>query len=317
MAELMAWLQGLLLALGIGVGGPEGQWVQGYAEGEQIRVAAPVEGELAILAVERGAWVEAGAPLFALDRTMQTAARDDAEATLRRAEADLADLRKGERDEELAAIEARRAQAEADLMLAEQRLRRQEDLVRTNAAVRDRLDEAMAQAKSDRALVGQLTAELAVAKLGARTDRIAAAEEQVVAARAGLASAEHRLGELAPTAPRASRVEDTHFRQGERVPAGKPVVSLLPPENIKLRFFVPEPLLARLAPGGQVGWACDGCPSGLTARIGFVSGEAEFTPPVIYSIGAREKLVFMVEAWPEGTFRPRPGQPVDVRLPPS
>lgn len=315
MSGILAWLHGLLLAIGIGGPARDGVWVQGYAEGEQVRVAAPLEGELATLAVERGAVVAAGAPLFALDPTIQRAARDEAAAALGRAEADLADLRKGERDEELAAIEARRTQAEADLMLAEQRLRRQEELVRTNAAARDRLDEAQAQAKSDRALVEQLAAELAVARLGARSDRIEAAEAEVASARAALAAAEHRLAELAPTAPRAARVEDTHFRPGERVPAGKPVVSLLPPENVKLRFFVPEPQLARLAAGGEVAWTCDGCPPDLKARVSFVSGEAEFTPPVIYSIGSREKLVYMVEARPGGGFLPRPGQPVDVRLP--
>ena len=315
MAELMAWLQGLLLAIGIGGPARQGVWVQGYVEGEQVRVSAPVEGRLASLDVERGAEVAAGAPLFTLDQTIQRAVRDEALATLRRAEASLADLRKGERDEELAAIEARRAQAQADLVLAEQRLRRQEELVRSSASARDRLDEATAQAKSDRALVEQLTAELAVARLGGRSDRIDAAEAEVAAAEAALASAEHRLGELAPVAPTAARVEDTHFRPGERVPADWPVVSLLPPGNIKLRFFVPETLLSRLALGIEVSWTCDGCPPDLTARISFVSGEAEFTPPVIYSIGSREKLVFMVEARPAGGFLPRPGQPVDVRLP--
>ncbi|HMR29962.1 MAG TPA: HlyD family efflux transporter periplasmic adaptor subunit [Geminicoccaceae bacterium] len=315
MAEIMAWLQGLLLAIGIGGTARDGTWVQGYAEGEQIRVAAPLEGELAMLAVERGAAVEAGAPLFALDPTIQLAARDEALARLRRAEADLADLRKGERDEELAAIEARQAQAQADLVLAEQRLRRQEELVRSSASARDRLDEATAQAKSDRALVDQLVAELAVARLGARSDRIAAAGQEVAAATAALAGAEHLLAELAPTAPVAARVEDTHFRPGERVPAGRPVVSLLPPGNIKLRFFVPQVLLSRLSQGAQVGWTCDGCPPDLAATVGFVSGEAEFTPPVIYSIGSRDKLVFMVEARPAAGFLPRPGQPVDVRLP--
>lgn len=315
MSELLAWLQSLLLAIGIGGPAREGVWVQGYVEGELVRVSAPVEGRLASLAVERGAEVAAGAPLFALDQTIQRAARDEAAATLRRAQANLADLRKGEREEELAAIEARRAQAEADLVLAEQRLRRQQELVRTSASARDRLDEAMAEAKSDRALVDQLTAELAVARLGGRSDRIDAAEAEVAAAEAGLASAEHRLAELAPVAPTAARVEDTHFRPGERVPADRPVVSLLPPENVKLRFFVPEPRLSRLAQGIEVAWSCDGCPAGLTARISFVSGEAEFTPPVIYSIGSREKLVFMVEARPVAGFLPRPGQPVDVRLP--
>ena len=315
MNEILAWLQGLLLAIGIGSGGRDGRWVQGYAEGELVRMAAPVEGQLAQLAVARGDGVEAGARLFALDATVERAARDEAAAALRQAEADLADLRKGAREPELAAIDAQRAQAEADLRLAEQRLRRQQELVASNAAARDRLDEATAAAEHGRARISQLAADRAVAALPGRDDRIAAAEAQVEAARAALARTERRLAEIAPAAPVAARVEDTHFRPGERVPAGRPVVSLLPPENVKLRFFVPEPQLGRLWPGKEVAWACDGCPSGLTARVGFIAGEAEFTPPVIYSVGSREKLVFMVEAWPAAGFLPRPGQPVDVRLP--
>jgi HlyD family secretion protein len=315
MSEILRWLQALLVAVGIGAPAREGTWVQGYVEGEQVRIAAPVEGELATLSVERGAAVEAGAPLFALDPTIEQASRDEALAALRRAEANLADLRKGERAPELAAIEAQRAQAEADLGLAEQRLRRQQELVKTSASARDRLDEAAAEAGRLKARVAELAAELTVATLGARLDRIAAAEAEVATARAALSAAERRLTEIAPTAPVAARVEDTHFRPGERVPASRPVVSLLPPENVKLRFFVPEPMLARLSPGSTVDWSCDGCPIGLTARVSFIAGEAEFTPPVIYSVGSREKLVFMVEARPAAGFLPRPGQPVDVRLP--
>jgi HlyD family secretion protein len=314
-AEILAWLQALLVAIGIGGPAREGVWVQGYGEGEQVRVAAPVERELATLAVERGQWVEAGAPLFALDTTMERAARDEAQAALRRAEANLADLEKGDRAAELAVITAQREQAEADLRLAEQRLRRQQELVKTSASARAELDEAVAEAAQDRARVEELAAQWEVATLGARVDRLAAARAEVAAAEASLIQAEHRLALIAPTAPVAARVEDTHFRPGERVPAGRPVVSLLPPANIKLRFFVPEPLLSRLSPGTALAWACDGCPADLTATVSFIAGEAEFTPPVIYSVGSREKLVFMVEARPTPGFLPRPGQPVDVKLP--
>lgn len=315
MSEVLAWLHGLLLA--IGLGGPAGgdDWVQGYVEGEQVRVAAPVEGELATLSVQRGSLVEPGDALFALDPTVQRATRDEALAALDRARSNLADLGKGDRPSELADLEAQRDQARADLQLAEQRLRRQQELVRTSASARDQLDQAEATAQRYRARVEQLTAQLETARLGARADRVAAAGAEVEAAKAALASAERRLAEMAPAAQRAARVEDTYFRPGERVPASKPVVSLLPPENVKLRFFVPEPLLSRVSQDAQVAWSCDGCPPDLTARISFISGEAEFTPPVIYSVGSRDKLVYMVEAKPAEGFLPRPGQPVDVRLP--
>jgi HlyD family secretion protein len=111
-------------------------------------------------------------------------------------------------------------------------------------------------------------------------------------------------------------VYDVIYRVGERVPANAPVVVLLPDDAVKLRFFVPETRLAQLAVGDRVGVSCDGCPAGLSATVSFVSPQAEFTPPVIYSNESRSKLVFMAEAKPDPSSRSRlkPGQPVEVRL---
>jgi HlyD family secretion protein len=319
-ADLGSWLGGLVtaaaVALGIGPAPDHALWIQGYGEADYVRIAAPVERELQTLSVERGSRVNAGDPLFALDPTMEQAARDAAAAELGAAQAELADLEKPERDPELEARMARIAQAEADREYAQLQVRRLEALVKTSAAARDRLDEARAQLDRNRALVDQLRAEHEMGLLGARADRIDAARARVRAAQAALVQTEHRLAEIAPRAPAAARVEDTHFRPGERVPAGRPVVTLLPPPNMKIRFFVPEPLLPRVRPGQALGWRCDGCPADLQAEVSFVASEAEFTPPVIYSVESRDKLVFMVEARPTGEFRPRPGQPVDVRVPP-
>jgi HlyD family secretion protein len=110
-------------------------------------------------------------------------------------------------------------------------------------------------------------------------------------------------------------VFEVMFRAGEWVNAGAPVVALLPPEALKVRFFVPEPALARAAVGSEVALACDGCAAGLRARIRWVSPQAEYTPPVIYSNASRSKLVFAVEATPLAAANAlKPGQPVDVRF---
>ncbi|HEX7943077.1 MAG TPA: HlyD family secretion protein, partial [Phenylobacterium sp.] len=119
-----------------------------------------------------------------------------------------------------------------------------------------------------------------------------------------------RLGEVSPRAPGAARVEDVFFHGGEWAPANQPILSLLPDARIKVRFFVPEKTLAAYRIGRTVRFACDGCAKGLTARIEFVAPRPEFTPPVIYSREARDRLVYLVEARP-GT-RLNPGQPVDV-----
>lgn len=289
---------------------------QGYAEGEYVRIAASFAGRLERLQVARGDQVKAGAPLFALENENEAAARREAEQRLRAAEAQLANQQKGRRPTELAAIEAQLEQAQAGLKLSQSRLRRTEQLVAQNFVSREKLDEARSESERDRARVEQLKADLATARLAARQDEIRAAVAAVEAAQAALAQAEWRLEQKSVRATLAGLVADTLFVKGEWVPAGAPVVSLLPPENIKLRFFVPEPQLGAMQVGRGVVVQCDGCAAPVSARITFVSPRAEYTPPVIYSRESRAKLVFLIEARPspEDAAKLHPGQPLDVRL---
>jgi HlyD family secretion protein len=142
------------------------------------------------------------------------------------------------------------------------------------------------------------------------------AEAALRTAEARLNSAQTRLARRRMASPVAGTVQQVYFRQGELVPAGRPVLAILPPANIKVRFFVPEPNLAQVALDDQVKVRCDGCEADLTARISFISRTAEYTPPVIYSLEERAKLVFLVEARPENPEKLRVGQPVSVALAP-
>jgi HlyD family secretion protein len=136
----------------------------------------------------------------------------------------------------------------------------------------------------------------------------------VAARQAQLAEAEWKLSRRRETAPAAGRVEDVFFRAGETAQSGQAVVSLLTPDKLKLRFFVPEPQLSSIAVGQKIAIGCDGCAPNLTATISFIARAAEFTPPVIYSLTRREKLVFRVEAKPDDLGQPwHPGLPVDIR----
>jgi HlyD family secretion protein len=118
-------------------------------------------------------------------------------------------------------------------------------------------------------------------------------------------------------APRDGQVTDTLYVQGEWVPAGSPVVALLPPANIKVRFFVPEKILGSVKTGQAVSVRCDGCEKPISAHISYISPQAEYTPPVIYSRENRAKLVFLVEARPAPVEAAElhPGQPVEVTFP--
>jgi HlyD family secretion protein len=140
------------------------------------------------------------------------------------------------------------------------------------------------------------------------------AEAAMRTAQARRNAAQTRLARRRAASPVSGTVQQIYFRPGEMVAAGRPVLALLPPGNIKARFFVPQAVLPTIAIGQTVDLSCDGCPTGLKATISFISQTAEFTPPVIYSREERTKLVFMVEARPEQPQHLRVGQPLSVVL---
>jgi HlyD family secretion protein len=306
-----------LAALLAACGAKDPPTLQGYVEGEYVRVAAPFAGTLVSLDAQRGAQVEPGAALFALEAESEDAARREAQERARKAAAMVEDLRKGRRPTEIGSSRAQLAQAEVAARLSEREWQRQLDLVSKGFVSQSRADEAKAARDSDRNKVVQLQNELATVQSGARPDEIRAAEAEAAAAREALAQADWRLRQKTVTASVAGIVSDTLFNKGEFVPAGSPVVSLLPAANVKVRFFVPETKLGAVKVGQKVSLACDGCAGAIDATITFIASQAEYTPPVIYSKDNRAKLVFLVEAKPapQDAVKLHPGQPVDVKLP--
>lgn len=286
---------------------------QGYLEGEFIYVGAPLAGQLESLAVEKGARVEAQAQLFSLERQSELATQQQAAAQLDALLARLEDLGKGARPSELAALEAQVEQARSAVELAQIDFQRIETLRQTDVVAESEYDRARLMLERAEGSLDQLRAQLATARLGGRADMIAAAEAEVQAARAAKARADWNVEQKIQRAPRAALVYDTLYRSGEFVPAGHPIVSLLAPELLKVRFFVPEADFATLKAGDPVQVAITGREA-LSANISFMSPQPEYTPPVLYNRENRSKLVFMIEA----TFSPadardlHPGQPVDV-----
>lgn len=315
--RLIACVLLLLISLVAGCTRPASDKVQGYVEGEFVYVSSPLAGTLQTLHVRRGGQVKEGDPLFNLDNTPEKAARDEAERRMAQARASLEDAKKGKRPTEIDSIEAQLKQARAALTLSEREYARQEKLTRTpGASAEQDLDRARAARDQDSQRVAQLEADLKTARLGSRVDQIHAAEATERAQEAVLARAEWELSQKAQNAPKAGMVFDTLYREGEWVASGRPIVSLLPPQNIKVRAFVPETRVAAIHPGDPVQVTVDGLKEPLAGTVSFISPRAEFTPPVIYSLESRSKLVFMVEAvFPaETAARLHPGQPVDVRF---
>jgi len=304
----------VLLVAATGCERPDQDAWQGYVEAEYTYVAPLETGRIIALDVQRGDQVQANQPLFALEDDSERAARDQAAAELAQAQSDLADLRKGERPEDLAIIQAQLDKARASLALSVPRLQRREKMVKGSIIGEEELDEAKSEILADRGSIAEYEARLIEARLPARIDTIVAAEKLVAARQAALADADWRLARRQEKAPAAAWVEDVFFRVGETASAGQAVVSLLTPDRLKLRFFVSEPELASIAVGQKIAVACDGCAPNLSATISFIARAAEFTPPVIYSLTRREKLVFLVEAKPDDLSQTwHPGLPVDVR----
>jgi HlyD family secretion protein len=294
---------------------PPVMW-QGYAEADFVKVGPTQQGLLTSVAVGRGDAVAAGALLFTQDDTDDRAARDQAAQTLKQAQDQLVNLQNGGKPTEIDQAEANLADAQATLVRSASDLARGQAQLPGGAISKQIVDQYRSEHLSAQAKVDAARAALAQARAPmGRVGEIQAQVASVAAARAALAMAEWRLAQRRITAPVAARVADVLARPGETLAAGAPVVSLLPPGNIFVRFFVPEPLFSTIHLGDRVALSCDGCAADLSARISFVSPQAEYTPPLIYSESSKAKLVFLVEARPsrEQAVTLNPGEPIEVR----
>jgi HlyD family secretion protein len=295
-----------------GPGSAHPRRLSGYVEGEALYVAASSAGPVSTVSVQRGQRVAAGQPLFALDAAQLVAARDQAASQAQAAEAQAQDAAKGQRPDELAVYDAQRAAAAAALAQAQADYNRVAPLAASGIYAPARLDQVRAALKTAQANVRTVEQQRRVGTLGARPDAIRAAQSQAAAARDQLAVAQDRLDQISPKAPASALVQDVFYQAGEWAAANQPVVALLPDDRVRLRFYVPQAEVAFYRPGARIAFSCDGCEAGLGARINFVSPRAEFTPPVIYSRDARDRLVFLVEAMPDHPADLSPGLPVDV-----
>ncbi len=263
----------LLLLAGCGRS-DDNRWL-GYAEGDDVFVSAPQAGWVSNMTVNRGDWVERGKLLFTLDNTHETATRDQVLASIAQAEAQL-------------------AQEEANLQFTATELTRQEGLARAHAGVPSTHDQALASHRQSEARIAQL-------------------QGQIRQMQASLNDASYQLTQRNVVSLTHGRVQDVLFRTGEYAPAMTPIVSILPPDNVFVRFFVPEKDFSKVHLGQRVAVSCDGCAANITAVVSFIASQEEFTPPVIFSLDNRSQLVFKIEARAPGGLKLNPGQPVDIR----
>ncbi len=304
-----------LLILSIaGCGREKHHQFQGYVEGENLFLASPFYGVLIDLKVLRGQHVDKNQLLFKLDPNPQAINIEQVQAELEQAKNTLMDLEKPRRSPEILAIEAQIAQTNAQIQLAALRVDRYEKLYAKLATDKDSLDSAKANLERQKQLKQQYESNLALAKLGGREDQIKAQKAQINVIIAKLNEAKWELAQKTIYSPASGVIFDTYYRTGEYVASQQPVLSLLTPENIRIEFFVPLEYSSKVLVGQKITFDCEGCEKNNSAVISFISPDAEFIPPLVYSRENYYNLVFRIKAQITKPLLFKPGQPVTVTL---
>ena len=248
----------------------------GYVEGEYVLMAPVETAQIDQVTVRRGDRITAGQELVLLEKRDAEISVAQASASLKQAESNLSNISQGRRPEEIAVIEASVASAKAQVNEARRELKRQQDLLARGITPQAAFDQAQAQA--------------------------------------ALENAEWRLSKRTLTAVSAGIIFDVIRSQGEVAGPQAPVLSILPDGAVKLRLYIPETAISQISLGTKLVVDCDGC-ADTTAEVSYVSSGPEFTPPVIYSLENRQKLVYLIEARPsKGSTALKPGQIVNLDL---
>ena len=284
--------------------GPKKEYLSGYIVGDNLDLSSPVSGTVQSISLIDGQRVTAGQAAFSIAPATLESQGEEAAANVHANQT------------QIAAAQANLRQAQANVAANQATAERaQQDLARLEGVKRN---DSAAVANTDidhaRAALREATANVAAAQkqADARQAEIVQAQAQTRQALGGRHGVDIQLAQLSPTVPAIGRVDQVYFQVGEWVPANQPVVSIVPDRKVKVRFFVPEAKASHYRPGQNIHFSCEGCASGLTAKIGYISPDPEFTPPVIFSRESRDRMVFMVEAYPTNPDGLNPGQPVEV-----
>lgn len=307
----------LMLMLLAGCSGHPENEVQGYVEGDFVRISLPESGIVTTLMVSKGDVVEKGMLLYTLDDDRKQAALARARAELVVAQSELENLIASERTEEIRALADEVARIEANLDYTNREYKRQSNLSVLGAAARKEVERLRSEKLAYEAEARAARSRLSLAQLSiGRKEEIATAQKTLQVRQASVQEAEAELALRRACAPQKAAVTDIICRPGETVSAGQAVVELLPPENIKARFYLSPAQIGRMGRSRDVTLRIEGSDEDIPATISYISPEASYRPPVLYARDQTDKLCFLTEAVPKDTSVPlHPGQPVTVVLP--
>lgn len=307
-----AWLCGVALLALTGCQPKQSGAYAGYIEAQDVSINAPQAGWITSVHVDRGDAIAPEQLLFTLDSTQADAALAGAQGRAVAAQANAEDLAKGARQADIAPLEAQRAQAQSQLDLARANEARYAALEPKGYVSPAQMDSLRAATKSAQADLANIDKQIADKRLAAREDQQREARAQAAASGADVAQAQWTVNDRNVKARLSGQVDERLREPGEFVAQGAAVLTVRPKGREFVRFYVPQADLSKFRVGAEVHVTCDGC-TAQTARVRYISPNAEFTPPVIYSVQERQKLMFLIEATPADPDTLHVGQPVDVR----
>lgn len=288
---------------------------QGYVEGENIYLASPYYGILEQVFVLRGQSVKKGMLLFKLDPNPQALQIKQAASALEQAKYIYHDMTMPKRTPEITAIMAQISQTETQIRLAALRVNRNQTLYSKHVLDKDTFDASVEHYKELSDVKAQFEANLALAKLGSRSSQLKAQQAQVLFLYRKKKEVEWEIAQKSFYAPADGVIFDTYFKKGEFVDSKKPVAALLTTDNRFIEFFVPAGVLPLLSVGKHITFDCQGCSKKNQAQVQYISPEAEYLPPLVYSRENMDKLVFRIKATMDKADQFKPGQPVVVTVP--
>ncbi|QGH64349.1 HlyD family efflux transporter periplasmic adaptor subunit [Serratia proteamaculans] len=288
----------------------------GYTNGDFIYLSHNNTEKIDKILVQKGSVVKKGQTLVLMEGFSSENSLNVTEKSYQAELALLRNMESGERPEELAIIRSQLERAKSAASLAKIHMDRNRALYTTEVISKLDWETIREDYVQKTAQVNELNHQLKARGLPARKEQIKNQQLRVDSAKLQLEKARWNQQQNIIVAPQDGLIFDIIYRVGERPIAGNPIISLLPPQNIKVRFFVPENKLNSVAINKKVILSCDECPKNLTGHINYISAQAEYSPPMIYSTRRREKLLFMAEAVPDEkhALSVKLGQPIEVRL---
>ncbi len=288
----------------------------GTLERDRIAHTATVNEVVVALPVAQGSEVKKGELLVQLDDTLQKAQVSKAMAEVAQAEANFEKLRNGARVEEVAAAQAKVAQAKATLVENEATYARAINLIKEKVISESTFDQALAARDAGRAGLQNAQEQLRILTNGTREEDLRAAEAYLDAATAVLASENKKLADLTILSTRDGILDNLPWNLGERVTTGSPVAIVLAGKAPFARIYVPEPYRVKVKVGDQLLVHVDGLDETLTGKLRWISTEAAFTPYYALNQEERSRLMYLAEVQlPDDQAYLPNGVPAQVELP--